>query len=187
MSDARIWQPSLESINKGVAFRFGAVYPPKASSVPEKFVTTQRLQMPIRDVVYSLLYECQAYLGFKGRMPRLVNKKTISEVWIPGRSRVMEPNTRLDGHQFGIAIDLMVSSVDPWQKIAEICENLMSRPETGVQRIIFGNRHFGLDFPPGDYRRFREYNGKSDHNDHAHIEVNPDHCKLTAKLRKDVL
>lgn len=152
---------------------------PLAGEVNPNFRSDIRTQLPINPRVYALVAFVQSHLPFNGKMPRIVNKVTRSEIWLPGKSRNMNGNQRLDSHQAGVAIDFMVSTVDPVDNVEKLaCWLGINSQAIGLQRLIWRGMTLDGDYPAGDFRRVHTYTGKQFHGDHIHCELNPDHMTM---------
>lgn len=153
---------------------------PLTRDIDKRFITDIRTQLPIHPRVYGLVHHCQnlpTSARFLGNMPRLVasTKQTASELWLPGKSRRMEPHMRLDAHQSGVAIDFMVSVFDPVSRIDRLAEYLGEHcQEIGLQRLVWCGMTLDGDYPCSDFRRVHSYTGNQFHGDHIHCEINPD-------------
>lgn len=144
-------------------------FPMTAGEVGKHYAKT-RTQLPIHRAIATVI-EYAANCGYLGSLPTIEHGRSVGTIWIPGRTRMMAPSSRLDAHQQGRAVDLMVSR-NPMSFMHLLARNLVQlSPIAGVSRVIFASHIW-------DSAGVRKYTGKSNHMDHIHCEVMMGACLL---------
>lgn len=157
VTTSRDWRPSPATVQAMDALRTAYTRAPLKRDVPSQYSGATRTQYPI---------------GAGTRILRnyIAEKYGIRTTYMPGRSRPMLPTQRLDQHQWGHAIDFMLSDVP---KGTQIAEELVSLGDSiGLQYIVFAGNRFDVGQRAGS--RFAAYEGTNKHRDHIHMELSTD-------------
>jgi len=129
---------------------------PLAREVPRQYRGATRTQMPLTPGIVTV----RNY--FKEQF-------SISQTYMPGRSRPMMDAQRLDMHQAGRACDFINNrDVEKGRLVANAL--LLVAADIGLQYIVHAGNRWDAGAPPG--RRFAGYEGSHMHKDHPHAELN---------------